>query len=437
MLIEFKISNYRSVCEEQNLSLVPAKGQQEHPGNILRRRNEALNSIAIYGANSSGKSNLLQAFGLLKRMLFSSARSSSISKLPYDPFLLRAGYDEKPTELAITFEVEKTRYRYGFSFNQGEVVEEWLFRKRAGREVELFYRERDVIEVSSGFEGSTKLIDTAVEATRPNALFLSLCDMLNVEEAKTLFRWFRKMTYIDGLDTTDEELSTINLLHNEQYASRIKGYLNALELGFSEVVLQKKGYLPVYTDTELDQSLRHSVANDAIAQPTQQQYEVNTVHATYDEAGKRQDEPMVWPMKERESAGTRKAFQFSGPVLHTLFEGGVLIIDEIEARIHPVLTLNIIQLFLSKETNPTGAQLIFATHDTNLLNYANLRRDQIYFVEKNEWEASEIFSLSDFKYFGGQKERHDVNKERRYLEGRYGAVPVLGQFQEQMTRWHG
>ncbi|NBC06054.1 MAG: AAA family ATPase [Bacteroidetes bacterium] len=437
MLIEFKISNHRSVCEEQNLSLVPAKGQQEHPSNILKRRNEALNSVAIYGANSSGKSNLLQAFDLFKRILFSSARASSTTKLPYDPFLLRAGYDEKPTELAITFEVDETRYRYGFAFNQEEVLEEWLFRKRVGREVELFYRERDVIEVSSGFGGSTKLIDTAVEATRPNALFLSLCDMLNVGEAKTLFQWFRKMTYINGLDTTNEELSTINLLHNDRYAPKIKAYLNSLELGFSEVVLEKKGYLPASTDGALDQRLRHSMVNDAMVQPTQQQYEVSTVHATYDEAGKRRDEPIVWPMQERESAGTRKAFQFSGPVLHTLFEGGVLIIDEIEAKIHPVLTLNIIQLFLSGDTNPKGAQLVFATHDTNLLSYARLRRDQIYFVEKNDWDASEIFSLSDFKYFGGQKERHDVNKERRYLEGRYGAVPVLGQFQEQMTGWHG
>lgn len=127
--------------------------------------------------------------------------------------------------------------------------------------------------------------------------------------------------------------------------------------------------------------------------------------------------------------------QLSGPILWTLANGGVLIIDEIEAKLHPIMTLNTIEAFLNKESNPNNAQLIFATHDTNLLSYAKLRRDQICFAEKNKYESTEIYALSDFIYFDknndskSEKERPDTDKEKRYFEGRYGAIPVLGEFQ--------
>ncbi|MDP2113110.1 MAG: AAA family ATPase, partial [Bacteroidota bacterium] len=131
-------------------------------------------------------------------------------------------------------------------------------------------------------------------------------------------------------------------------------------------------------------------------------------------------------------------------VLWALANGGVLIIDEIEAKLHPVMTLNTIDVFLDKDSNPNNAQLIFATHDTNLLSYSKLRRDQICFAEKNKWESTEIYSLSDFVYFGDkngefktEKERPDTDKEKRYFEGRYGAIPALGNFQKfiRNTQW--
>ena len=131
----------------------------------------------------------------------------------------------------------------------------------------------------------------------------------------------------------------------------------------------------------------------------------------------------------------------SGPVLWVLATGGCLVADEIGASMHPIMTLKTVEAFLGKESNKNGAQLIFATHDTNLLTYAKLRRDQIYFVEKNDWESSELFSLSDFKYIGekdgvafSESERPDTDKEKRYIEGRYGAIPALGSFGDYMKR---
>src|SRR4051812_1476709 len=191
MLIEFKISNYRSIGEEQVLSLVPAPKQRDFPDNIIEKgKNQALNAIALYGANGSGKSNLLRAMGLLDKLLHHSARAASTTKLPYDPFLLKKGWNEKPTSFEITFILNDFRYRYGLEFNQTAVLSEWLFRKGQSREVSLFQRKDDIIDTSPGFQGSAKVIEAAIEATRDNALFLSTCDMLNVDEAKQIFQWF-------------------------------------------------------------------------------------------------------------------------------------------------------------------------------------------------------------------------------------------------------
>jgi len=436
MLLEFRVSNFRSICEEQVISLVPAPKQKDFPENKIKHGTyEILNSLALYGANSSGKSNVLKSLELLDKLLYLSARSSSTSLLPYDPFLLRKGYSNLPTKLEITFVAENTRYRYGLEFNKTEIITEWLFRKKIGREVELFQRSKDVIEVSSGFIGSQTLIDTAIEATRDNALFLSFCDTFNVKEAKLIFKWFNKFVVIDGLNTEKEGIQTINLWEEQEYQKKIREYLVQLDLGFKDLILNRKEFDPSELPDDLDDSMRQLIINRLVGKTGVQ---INTVHETYDENGNITKTSIAWPMEERESEGTKKAIHFSGPIIYALINGGVLIIDEIEAKIHPTITLNIIDLFLSSKLNPNNAQLIFASHDTNLLHYSQLRRDQINFVEKNKFQGTEVYSLSDFKYFDtNQKERLDVNKEKRYLEGRYGAIPVLGYLNQKIIEWHG
>lgn len=436
MLIEFKIFNYRSICEEQVVSLVPDSGKKDHLENIIQvNKTQVLNSLAFYGPNSSGKSNILKSFSILDKLLYLSAQSTSTTKLPYDPFLLREGYNLKPTKFEITFITNDTRYRYGIEFNRTEIVEEWLYRKRIGREVNLFNRFKDTIDVSSGFEGSKNLIDTAVEATRDNALFLSFCDMLNVKEAKIIFEWFNNFNQIDGLNTKKESFSTFSLFENDEYRKLIKEYLSALDLGFEDILVEKKEFNPTDLPEHIDNELRETLQKELSGKIG---VKVDTIHPIYDKFGKKSEDKIVWPMQERESQGTQKAFELSGPINMTLLNGGVLMIDEIEAKMHPIITLNTIDMFLSKKTNPKNAQLIFATHDTNLLSYANLRRDQINFVEKNRWEGTEIFSLSDLKYFNDKSERQDTDKETRYLEGRYGAIPFLNnRFFDNLTNFHG
>ena len=222
MLIEFRVSNYRSIGDEQILSLVPAPKQKEHPDNVIRNgKHEALNVVAIYGANASGKSNLLKAMGILDSIVNVFGESSTIRRLPYDPFLLRDGWHGKSTSCEITFVIAEHRYRYGFEFDQSGIISEWLFRKSVGREVNLFQRSRDIIDVSSGLIGSARVIDAAIEATRHNALFLSTCDSFNIKEPTDIIQWFANYIVIDGLNTAKDAVKTVKLFQDEKYRKKM------------------------------------------------------------------------------------------------------------------------------------------------------------------------------------------------------------------------
>lgn len=432
MLIQFIASNYRSVGEEQILSLVPASKQKEFPNNIIANgKYEALNALAIYGANSSGKSNLLKGMRILDELLHLSQGRSSTTKLPYNPFLLREGWDKKPTKFEITFITNQNRYRYGLEFLPDKIVTEWLYRKSQSREVYLFLREGDVIDASSGFKGSRRSINAAIDITRSNSLFLSACDSSNIEEAKTIFQWFSNFNVMDGLSTEKEELQTVSMWDDDAYKQRIIEYLIRLDIGITGIDISTKDFEPSDLPNILNEEMKKSLIERLSGKKS---YKVNAKHPIYSSAGLATQKLRSWTLEEGESAGTNKVFHLSGPILWALVNGGVLIIDEIEAKLHPKITLDIMNTFLNKETNPNNAQIIFATHDTNLLSYSKLRRDQIYFVEKNKWESTEIYSLSDFKYLsktgsnGFEKERPDTDKEKRYFEGRYGAIPIISNF---------
>ncbi|TAE07846.1 MAG: ATP-binding protein [Bacteroidetes bacterium] len=348
---------------------------------------------------------------------------------------MKEGLGNSPTFFEMRFVLNEKRYSYSFSYTRDKILTEFLYRKGEGREVMLFGRQDDTIEVSSGFQGSNTLMDAAIEATRDNALFLSTCDMLNVKGAKELFEWFNQFRSIDGIDTESEEVKTVNIWENEPtYRQKIKDYLKLLSLDFIDLDVSIKDFSIEDLPTELDEDAKKQLAKRLEGK---RGFKTTTAHYFYDQDGKKTDKKIFWKLDEHESQGTQKAFHLSGPILKTLLDGGVLIIDEIEAKMHPIMTLNTIKLFLNPETNPNKAQILFATHDTNLLTYTNLRRDQINFVEKNKWEASEIYALSDVKHMNEQAERMDTDKEKRYFEGRYGAIPALGSFTQQIAEMYG
>lgn len=433
MLLEFRVSNFRSVGEEQILSLVPTKSQKEYKENIISNGKYAsLNGLVMYGANGSGKSNIIRAMGVMTDIIRMSARASSTTKLPYDPFILRDGFSGQDTKFEISFVVNTFRYRYGFCYNVTSITKEWLFRKAVGRETRLFERQADIIDVSSGFNGSQKLVDLAIEATRDNTLFLSTCDMLNVEDAKIIISWISKLNIINGVHTQPLEIQTASLLQNPIYSNKIKEYLKSICLNIKDVEVKTKEF----EDSDLPSNMSEDIRNAFIQELRgKHQIKILAKHTIYDRNARPSSNQMTWDWDERESSGSQKAMHMSGPILWTLATGGILVIDEMEAYLHPIMTLNTIEAFLNANSNSNHAQLILATHDTNLLNNAKFRRDQIYFAEKNKWESTEIFSLSDFRYIGekngdtiSETERPDTDKEKRYIEGRYGAIPMLGEF---------
>lgn len=414
MLIEFRVANFRSIGEEQILSLIPASNHKEYLDNIIEEgKHSALNVISIYGANSSGKSNLLLGLYVMRLMILASPKYSSTDALPWLPFLLKEGLNDSDTTFEVMFVLSGVRYRYGYKYNGKRVSSEWLMRKISGRETAVFQRLGDVIDISSGFNGSNKLIDAAIEGTKPNNLFLSMADVFNVEEAKKIIAWFHQVDTLNMRKPLSLAYQTNSLLKDSEYSTAIRGYLKSLSLGIEDVV---------------------SEDSDA-ARPNQNPV-LKAVHRLYDENGKPKKDTVAWDFTAFESSGSNRALNISGSVIKSLKSGGVLIIDEVEAFMHPIMTLTLIELFMNPESNPNRTQLIFSTHDTNLLNYLKLRRDQVYFMEKNKWESSELFSLSDFKHRNPEgeeiSERWDSDKEKRYIEGRYGAIPFLGDFKKFM-----
>jgi len=415
MLLEFKVANFRSIGEEQILSLLPVLNQKEYQNNIIENgKYSALNVISIYGANSSGKSNLLLAFYVMRLMILTSAKYSSTDALPWLPFLLKEGLNGSDTTFEVMFVLNGIRYRYGYKYGVKRVSSEWLMRKISGRETVVFQRLGDVIDISSGFNGSNKLIDAAIEGTKPNNLFLSMADVFNVEEAKEIIAWFSKMDTLNMRSPLSLANQTNSLLKDSEYSTAIRGYLKSLSLGIEDVV----------------------VSEDHDSERSNQTPVLKAVHRLYDIDGKPKKDTVSWDFTAFESSGSNRALNISGSVVKSLKTGGVLIIDEIEAFMHPIMTLTVIELFIDPASNPCRTQLVFSTHDTNLLNYLKLRRDQVYFMEKNKWESSVLFSLSDFKHRNAEgeelSERWDSDKEKRYIEGRYGAIPFLGGFKRFM-----
>lgn len=401
MLVDFSVSNFRSVAKKQTISLVPDSRQKEYPENIITSGNySALNTLAIYGPNNSGKTTMIEAIRCLRFLVSESSFWNSSRTLPYEPNVLVAGYAGRPVHLSLTFILDDVRYRYGVAYTESRIEEEWLYRKKTGREVDVFIRNGDIIDTSSALGGGKKVVDAAIEATKDNVPFLAMADVFNLEQCSIVFAYINDLLVINGLDVDfHQKVSRNTLAQHPELIDFLNPYVAELDLGI----------------------LQLSIAKDTTDGSTV----VEAAHEVLNEDGTATGTMIKWDMDKHESSGTRKVINTIPPILFTLQKGGVVVIDEIEARLHTKLTAALVKLFLDPKTNPKQAQLLLATHDTNLLNSIPLRRDQINFVEKNKAGATTIYALSDFNYFKGNTAQPDKDKEKRYLEGRYGATPAI------------
>ena len=409
MLIEFRVKNFYSIQDEQVFSLV-ASSQKQHINNTFNIESEKLTllkSAAIYGANAAGKSNLIKAFAVMSEIIIKSAIVQRDKKLPILPFLLGQNENE-PTEFEMSFIAQGVRYRYGFSATNDRVFKEWLFAYPNGRMQQLFLRTYDKKTKEYTYEdrnlmGEKKLWE---KSTRENALFLSTAIQLNNQQLKPIFDWFLLLGISrDSGDFANSFNVTIN--NFQKQPKELIEYLKAVDLDIENLKIEKQDFeqeVPSNIPKELrEQFKRFSKVT---------QFRVKTTHLN--QKGQTIDFSI-----ELESDGTQKFFTFLGPVLETLSDGRILIVDELHNHLHPTMTRFIIELFHNAKINTKNAQLIFTTHETSVLNKDIFRKDQIYFCEKQN-KATIIYSMSDFKGL-----RENIDYEKSYLLGRFGALPHL------------
>ena len=390
MLIEFSIANFRSFKEKVTLSMEASSDDWLEESNVAMVADQRLlKSAAIYGANASGKSNFLAGMEIFRQFVQNSSKESQAGeKIPVIPFRLNTATESAPTHFEIVFLQNGARYRYGFEATAEMIQAEWLFsQKDSIRETRLFTREGSTIEASVEFREGKGL-----EArTRPNALFLSVVSQFNGGIAGEIMRWMERFRGISGLDDVNYLAFTSQLLQDARLGPKIRGLIRRLDVGIEDLqtielsVSERLKLLP----KDFPEHLRKEV----LASPGA--FMIKTLHKRFSEKNQ-VCENVEFNFKNEESAGTQKLVAMSGPFLRTLEDGSVLFVDELEARLHPLLTKALVGLFNDPENQKT-AQLIYATHDEGLLDSARIRRDQVWFVEKDEIGASRLFSLAEFK----------------------------------------
>lgn len=422
MLIDFEVGNYLSFKAPVRLSMVAVNAYKEHLADNTFEAGSVdirlLKSAAVYGANASGKSNLIAALNFMRRFVLSSSKETQVEDdIPVKPFLLDTATENAPSRFEIALIQNGARYRYGFEVDRKAVRKEWLFRTEKTKEITLFLREDDGIDVRKPFKEGIGL----EQKTRDNALFLSVVAQFNGETAGHILKWFSGFRTIYGLADKNLEKYTARCLmdplkHDQLVRLTRDADVGITDLGVTEATLTPDEEALKLFSPDFQKELRGQTS-----------LEITAIHRKYHNG--EPDILVPFPFNERESEGTKKFLRMAAPLLDCLENGYVVAIDELDAKLHPLLTKAIVGMFNSAETNPKGAQLIFVTHDTMLLEKGKLRRDQIWFTEKDRLAATTLYSLAEFKLPDGSKVRNDADIAANYIRGRYGAIPYLGHFE--------
>ena len=414
MLIEFQVGNFISFKDIVTFSMVASdinsQDTELDENNVFSINEELklLKTTAIYGANASGKSNLAKAFSFMKYFVINSFKEMQFTDdIPIEPFRLSTETEDKPSFFQATFYLNKKIYKYGFEVAKNKVVREWLFFQANTKESQLFQRDGNKFTINAkSFKEGFNL----EEKTKHNSLFVSVVAQFNGKISAEIIKWFANYQVVSGSGIHDD-------------------FYRKFTLKLFESPLIKKDSIKLIKD--LDLSIQDiNISKEELS--LENLFSIQTSHEKYNENGE-----IIgfekFDLEKNESEGTKKLFYFSALLLNALRYSQILIIDELDARLHPIITHKIIELFNSKKYNPKSAQLIFMTHDTNLLN-SNLfssrllRRDQIWFTEKNHQGATDLYSLAEYDDIA-----EDASFEADYIRGRYGAIPFIGNFKDLLS----
>jgi AAA15 family ATPase/GTPase len=431
MLLSFRCKNFRSISEEQEITLVAQKTRSDERNESLLELpiagEKGLRCAAIYGSNASGKSNVLRAMRAFSNMISESQRQwKPTGGIPtWDPFALDEVSKSAETKFQIDFVIASTVYRYGFTFNARTIIDEQLT-DITGRPKVLFHRISDGSSISISFPGKNlggtsddqKHLELIRVQTRANSLFLSSAAQSNHERLSALYKWLSDSFYILSPRDQSAPRYTAELCSTPHRKKQIKALLAFADTGIVDIEVAEE------EAPEKEKKLWNAMFNAF--------REVEPENAANLEAPPFVSRRHSITMSHRgaggnsyqldfheESAGTKAYFYMLGPLLNELEEGTLVLIDELESSLHPNLARQFLRIFNDPLLNPKGAQLIFASHDTNLLDLDLLRRDQIWFTEKNQQGATALSQLSDFK------PRKEQNIAAAYLHGRFGATPFL------------
>ncbi|MCL2764739.1 MAG: ATP-binding protein [Treponema sp.] len=419
MIAEFTVKNYRSFKEKQTFSLLATKSKELLETNTFKidEKHRFLKSAVIYGANASGKSNFFHALVFFMNFsVWSGPHKQAGDNIDVDHFFFSKQTETGPSSFELVFfinnnEGKSVRYRYGFSVTDEEVITEYLFALYNVKETNLFKREKQNIVTTSHFREGSKI----KSVVRPNCSFLSVCAQNNGEIATCIVQYFRQLRITSG--EIDFDNSTRKMLRDsEGYAiEQIRNFLH-----FTDIQIRSLTVMREHHDiNELLPGLPDSVK----ANPKLKQIESVGVfygHDYYDN----EKNIGIYPIHEsQESRGTQKVFDYVAPVMFALKNGTPLFIDEFDTHLHPLILESIIGLFNSPYKNKKNAQLIISCHAVNIMTNKNFRRDQIWFCEKDQYGATDLYSLVEYD----EPVRNDAAFGKNYLQGKYGAVPFINE----------
>ena len=417
MLIEFSVANYRSFRERQTFSFAATSSSELKENNTFTLETTGLpdlvTSAAVFGANASGKSNLVWAMHFMRKFVLNSSKGSQLGDLvDVDPFRFGNESLTDPSEFEVVAVHKGVRYQYGFSVNQKRVFEEWLFAFPEGRSQKWFERtSNDSTKPHDWFFGQKFKGEKEQwrKATRENALFLSTAVQLNSDSLKDLFFWFEEAFTVLPSAARFSPAYTIEFSTNKERKDKILEFLNAADLSLLDFEVKSEKF-PI---DELPENISDDLKKDLV---NREMLRVFFVHGSPDSSLSATMEGF------EESRGTQKLFELAGPVFDILEKGTTLVVDELDNSFHIHIVLFLIRLFQNPEINRNHAQLLFTTHNTALMDPTLFRRDQIWFLEKDKNFASKLFPLTDFSPRKGELFR------KNYLGGRYGAIPLIKDF---------
>lgn len=384
MLLQFSVTNHRSIRETATISMKPTSDKSMQSCLISPDGKRTLLPVmAIYGANAAGKSNVLHALFLMREMVCGSyATLLKGSELPHEPFAFTDGAPE-PTSLEMIFFYDGIKYDYGFTFQRSKILVEYLYHWPNGREALIFSREGNQYTFRENVQEQKTLADRTAE----NRLYLTSSNEWNCPQTEQAFLWFQRNLRGAAMETGAATLEALRTGGREK------------QLILQELLLADLGIC----DVQLSGTEEHPV--------------ISTVHQLTDEHGQTKQYTLLLG---QESTGTQRFFTRIGTWLAAMKSGAVLVIDEIETSMHPLLTRHLIEMMQDAAANPHHTQLIFTTHDTGLLDLTLLRRDQIWFAEKDaQTMQTDVYALTEFSPRKGE------NVAKGYLQGRYGAIPFI------------